>query len=174
MGSSLRPHVSRRLSITHIHIPFANVETVISGEAGPAPLALKACTMIEYLVDFRNCSMMYSNFRWANGLPFRCCVLKLLFSRSRKEDADEKEDEVDPEMMMEDEIDTPDEDKGGEPDDDDEGGFLSLAPDSALPAAVPAAAVAVAAAGADPAGCIGTCIVLYVKGSEEAEKRYAM
>lgn len=39
-------------------IPFAKVVTVISEEAGPAPLALNACTMMEYLVDRRNWSMM--------------------------------------------------------------------------------------------------------------------
>ena len=98
-------------------------------------------------------------------------MLKLLFSRSLKEDADEEEDEVDPEMMIGDEIDTPDEDKAGEP--DDEEGFLSLAPafpgsGIRLPAA---AAVVVVGTGS---GCTGTCIVLYVKGSAEAEKRYAM
>lgn len=93
-------------------------------------------------------------------------MLKLLFSRSRKEDADEKEDEVDPEMMIGDEIDTPDEDKEG--DDDDEAGFiLSLTAAAFFPASCRLDA------GTDPAagGCSGTCIVLYVKGSEEAEKR---
>ena len=74
---------------------------------------------MEYLVDFLSWSMIYSNFRWANGLtsfriiPDSCiCVLKLLFSRSRKEDTDETEDEVDPEMMIGDVIDTPCEEKG--------------------------------------------------------------
>lgn len=130
---------------------MAKVATVISAEDGPAPFVLKACTMSEYLVDLRKPSIVYSKFRWDEEalLP-----AKLLFSRSRKEDADEKEDEVEPEMMIEDGTDTPaaadKEGEAGEPDDDDEEGFLSLAAGSAL-----------------VGGCIGTCIVLYVKGSAE-------
>lgn len=113
--------------------------------------------MSEYFVDLRSPSIVYWKVRRAGEEPpfLNCELVKLLFSRSRKEDADEEEDEVEPEMMMEDGTDTPVGDKEGDADDDEEG-FLSLT-------------------AADPvAGWIGTCIVLYVKGSEEAWKRYAM
>ena len=105
----------------------------------------------------------------------RCCddverPAKLLFTRSRKEDADEKEDEVDPEMMIEDGTDTPDADKEGEA--GDEGGCLSRA-SAAGGSARPDGATAAAAAAAreEAAACSGTCIVLYVKGSAEAWSR---
>lgn len=131
---------------------------MISAEDGPAPLVLKACTMNEYLVDLRKPSIVCSKFRCEEEAPL-LLPAKLLFSRSREEDADEKEDEVEPEMMIEDGTDTPAADKEGE--DDDEEGLLSLAAGS------------VSATG-PVEGCSGTCIVLYVKGSAEAWNRYPM
>ena len=54
---------SQALPSAQDDVPFANVVTLTSGDGGPAPLALKACTITEYLVDFLNWSIMYSKFR---------------------------------------------------------------------------------------------------------------